>query len=314
MRFQYLIALVLTVAGAGTFWYKTTASICPAPLHYRVGQIDTHFNLDTEAAKKHLANAEAVWEDSAGRELFTYDENATFVVDFIFDERQAEADIEVTEQKALDTKKSENDSLVETIEDLQSEYDDLAESYKERVSSYESRLNSYNDRVSSYNDQGGAPSEVFSELEQERNNLNVESVALSKKADELTALASKMNELSERGNRLVDEYNQEVVAYNKKFGYAREFTQGDYQNGRISVYKFSDDSELMAVLTHEFGHALGLDHVEGDSSVMYYLLKDTFGTPVLSQEDKDAFVAQCGTGEEWPQRIRAFIRTLLPNN
>lgn len=311
MRFSYLLALILTLAGAGTFWYKSTASICPVPLHYRVGQIDPHFNLDTEAAKKHLTNAEAVWEDSAGRDLFTYEENASLVVDFIFDERQAEADVEVTEQKALDTKKSENDSLVETIEGLQTEYDELAESYNKRVSLYEARLNAHNDRVSSYNDQGGAPSEVFSELEQERNRLNTESVALSKKADELTALANKMNELSERGNQLVDEYNQEVVSYNKKFGYAREFTQGDYQDGRINVYKFSDDSELLAVLTHEFGHALGLDHVEGDSSVMYYLLKDTVSTPVLSQEDKDAFVIQCGTGEEWPHRMRALIRTLI---
>lgn len=314
MRFPFLVVLVLTLAGAGTFWYKSTAAICPTPLTYRVGQIDSHFNLDTEAAKKHLAKAEAVWEETAGRQLFIYDEKSTFVVDFIFDERQAEADIETTEQKTLDTKKSENDGLVKTIEDLQKEYDSLSESYKKRVGSYEARLNAYNDKVNSYNDQGGAPGDVFSELERERVSLNVESKELSKKADELTTLSNKINELSERGNALVEKYNEEVVEYNKKFGYAREFTQGDYQGERINVYKFSDEAELVAVLTHEFGHALGIGHVEGESSVMYYLLKDTTGTPVLSKEDKDAFVAQCATGEEWPHRIRAIIRTLLPNS
>lgn len=314
MRFPFLVVLVLTFAGAGTFWYKSTAAICPAPLTYRVGEIDSHFNLDTEAAKKHLAKAEAVWEESAGRELFIYDEKATFVVDFIFDERQAEADIEVTEQNALDAKKIENDSLVDTIENLQKEYDALGDSYKKRVSTYEAKLNAHNDKVNSYNDQGGAPTEVFAELERERSNLNAESAELSKKADELTGLANKINELSERGNELVGQYNEEVVEYNKKFGYAREFTQGDYQGERINVYKFSDDAELLAVLTHEFGHALGLEHVEGESSVMYYLLKNTTDAPTLSKEDKDAFVAQCGSGEEWPHRIRAIIRTLLPNS
>jgi predicted RNase H-like nuclease (RuvC/YqgF family) len=314
MRFPYLVALILTLAGAGTFWYKSTAAICPVPLTYRVGQIDSHFNLDIEAAKKHLAKAEAVWEESAGRELFIYDEKATLVVDFIFDERQAEADIEVTEQKALDTKKTENDTLVKTIEDLQKEYDSLSESYKKRVGSYEARLNAYNDKVNSYNDQGGAPGDVFSELEQERVSLNVESKELSKKADELTTLSNKINELSERGNALVEKYNEEVVEYNKKFGYAREFTQGDYQGERINVYKFSDDAELLAVLTHELGHALGLEHVEGESSVMYYLLKDTTSAPVLSKDDEAAFVAQCGTGKEWPHRVRTLIRSLLPNH
>jgi hypothetical protein len=310
MRFPYLLALVLTFAGTGTFWYKNTDSVCPTPLTYRVGAIDSHFNLDIDAAKTHLAEAEAVWEAAAGRELFVYDDNAAFVVDFIFDERQAEADIEVTKQRDLDTKKSENDSLVKTIEDLQSEYSTLSEKYKQRVSAYEVRLTAYNQRVSTLNDQGGAPAEVFGELEQERGGLNAESSELSKKADELTSLSNKINELSQQGTQLVDKYNQEVADYNKKFGYAREFTQGDYQGDHINVYKFSNDEELQAVLTHEFGHALGLEHVEGESSVMYYLLKDTTGTPVLSKEDKDAFVTQCGTGEEWQHRVRALIRTL----
>ena len=40
MRFPYLVALILTVAGAGTFWYKSTAAVCPVPLSYKVGEID----------------------------------------------------------------------------------------------------------------------------------------------------------------------------------------------------------------------------------------------------------------------------------
>ncbi|MEY2665619.1 MAG: hypothetical protein RLZZ480_724 [Candidatus Parcubacteria bacterium] len=309
MRFPFLAALVLTIAGAGTFWYKSTEFVCPVPLHYRVGTIDDHFNLTVEQAKNHLAKAEAVWEKEARHELFVYDDNATFVVDFIYDERQAEAINENSERAILDAKKAENDEIMKTVEGLQKEYDSLTYAYQERVSSYESRLTAYNERVNSYNDQGGAPDAVFGELEKERKSLSNESAQLSKKAEELSTLAQKINELGEKGNKLVEEYNREVMAYNEKYGYAREFTQGDYQGDKINVYKFSTDDELWAVLTHEFGHALGIEHVDDDSSVMYYLLKDTTGTPTLSQKDKDAFVAQCGTGQEWPQRIRAMIRS-----
>jgi predicted NACHT family NTPase len=154
---------------------------------------------------------------------------------------------------------------------------------------------------------------VFEELEQEKNKLSQESAALSKKAEELTALANNMNDLSTKGNALVDEYNQDVLAYNKLFGYAREFTQGDYEGDRINIYKFSNDRELVAVLTHEFGHSLGLDHVEGETSVMYYLLTETGDVPVLSLADKAAFLTTCGSGDELSNRVRSLIRTVLTN-
>lgn len=311
MRFPYIIALVITLAGAGSFWYQSTAAICPAPLSYRVGQIDTQFNLTKEQAVQYLFEAESVWEKEIGRELFTYDGSAPFTVNFVFDDRQADANFEVTERALLDTKKTENETLLATVNTLQAQYDELSVTYKKRVESYEQRLSSYNEKVNSYNDQGGAPGEVFSNLEKEKEVLNQESSALSKTADELNVLADKTNELAEKGNQFVEIYNQEVALYNQKFGYSKEFTQGDYQANTINVYKFSDEYELKSVLTHEFGHALGIGHVEGESSIMYYLLKDTSSAPVLSPEDKEALISMCGTGDELAHRARLAIRSFL---
>lgn len=301
----------MALAGAGTFWYQSTAAVCPVPLSYRVGSIDSHFSITKDEAKERLLKAETVWEKETGRELFVYDENASFVVDFIYDERQEEANMEQTDRTHLDQKKKENDDLIASTEALQKKYEELSTSYAKEVSAYEGRLSAYNDRVSSYNDQGGAPEAVFAELERTRVRLDKESQSLNKTADELNALADEVNAANEKSNQLVDAYNAEVEAYNKKYGYEKEFTQGDYDGTKINIYKFSNENELVTVLVHEFGHALGLDHVDDASSVMYYLLGDTNDSLLLSQEDKDAFTAQCGTGTELSHKARALIRSAL---
>lgn len=311
MRFPFLVALITSIALAGTVWYKQTATICPTPLAYKVNQIDSHFNITVEQAKAHVAVAEAVWEKGAGRDLFYYDENADLVIDFVFDDRQALADSEMSQKQQLDNKRDENDALRKTIEELQKEYEEDANAYERVVNAYERDLTAYNNKVQSYNDQGGAPSEAYDELEAEKNSLNRTSGELDATSDRLNELAGKINELGNNSNKLVDEYNREVETYNEQFGFSREFTQGDYFDGTISIYKFSDDRELVAVLTHELGHALGIEHVEDPSSVMYYLLEDSDFAPVLSAEDTEAFMAVCGTGESIEGKVRETIRNIL---
>jgi len=311
MRFPFIAALVLTIAGASTFWYKDTAGICPAPITYRIGQLDSHFAISKEDAIAELKKSEEIWENHAGRELFTYDEEGVLVVDFVFDERQAMADSELTSRQTLDARKVEHEKLFATIDGLQKEYESRTNDYQKELSAYEGRLSTYNETVSRYNDQGGAPSEEFAKLERDKASLARESEALNAKSASLNEMAGKINQLGDEANKLVEAYNKEVEQYNDQFGYEREFTQGDYGGGKINIYKFSNREELHTVLVHEFGHALGIDHVEGGSSVMYYLLGDTTVTPELSSEDKEAFASVCGDGTGIEHTLRRFIRTTL---
>lgn len=311
MRSSYLITLLIVLIGAGTYWYQSTAAICPAPLAYRLGDIDPSFDLTREQALAHVREAEAVWENETQRELFRYDDTAEFTVDFIFDERQATANSEEAQREALDTQRSKSEEVLQTVESLQAQYQSLSASYESRVVEYEERLDEYNAEVNQYNDRGGAPADVFTKLEQEREGLNDEADKLTRTASELSQLAAKINTLGERGNELVETYNEGVNQYNSEFGFAHEFTQGDYQGGKIHVYKFSNEAEVITVLAHEFGHALGIDHVEGDSSLMYYLLEDTSKSPILSGEDLAAYVAVCGTAETFEQKVRRAIREVL---
>jgi predicted Zn-dependent protease len=54
-----------------------------------------------------------------------------------------------------------------------------------------------------------------------------------------------------------------------------EFEEGTYRedaSGRqIDIYQFDTKGKLARVLAHEFGHALGLAHLENPKAVMYRL-------------------------------------------
>lgn len=296
---------------AGSYWYQTTASLCPAPVLYRLGNIDPSFTLSREEALAYVTQAERFWEDAVGRELFVYDADATLVIQFVYDDRQATADAAVMARKALDDQWQESEEVRTTLTALQTEYEALTRSYQEQVAAYEVRFRSYNDEVTMFNDRGGAPPADHERLAVERQALSAEMTRLDRLNEELAAMASQINRLAERGNALIDAYNTEVSQYNHAYGYTREFTQGDYQGDQINIYKFSDETELVTVLAHEFGHALGIGHVEGSNSLMYYLLEGSGASSALSAFDIAAFEAVCGYEETVAQQIRRHIRTSL---
>ena len=313
MRVSYLVFLLATIFLAGTYWYQSTAYVCPVPLHYRIGEIDQSFSLSVEAARQYTKSAEAVWEDEVRRELFVYDETADFTIDFIFDERQATANSEEAKRAVLDEQRAENDRVLAIAKSLQKEHQDLSETYQAEVDAYETRLAAYNREVGKYNDRGGAPPEVFEELETEREALTQVANQLSTRVVELNALIKEINELSERGNQLVTAYNEEVDQYNKQYGFTREFTQGDHQGDKIHIYKFSSDNELITVLAHEFGHALGIGHVDEPTSLMYYLLENTDEPAFLTPDDVAVYREVCGVTESTEQKFRRWVRELLAN-
>jgi hypothetical protein len=311
MRSSYPIVLFLSLVVAGTYWYQSTAYICPAPLEYRLGDLNEQFGISSSTAIGYITEAENYWEEATGRDLFIYNEEADFTVDFVFDERQEDANEQEVSRAELDAKWTESEEVRGTIEKLQSSYDGLAESHADDIDAYEARLTSYNQRVNKYNDQGGAPPDIFAELEEERESVNKISRKLNETANDLSKLATEINSLGERGSELVDKYNNEVQSYNYRFGHAGEFTQGDYQGDNINIYKFSNDNEVITVLAHEFGHALGLDHVDDETALMYYLLEDPNSSPELSTADLELFYEVCGQEDTLAHEVRRTIRNLL---
>lgn len=313
MRNAILTVLsIVLIFGAGYIYYVAVAQ-CPVPLAYHVGHIDEQFNITHENAKLAALRAESVWEDATGQNLFSYDEDSNFTINFVFDDRQAFSDAENEYKERLDETASVNETISEQYENLVTQYNTLQLMYADEAEAYERALAAYNTKVQQYNDQGGAPPKAYAELEKEKDELDAEQESLNQLANKLNTVVKEINEVGSEGNRLIETYNRGVDVYNKTFGESREFTQGEYQGNVINVYTFVDIPELELVLAHEFGHALHLKHVAGEASIMYYMIGGQPASLDLSAYDLNEFARVCGEHSLW-DRIEGGIQSLFTKN
>ena len=307
MRPIFASALILVLVGSG-FYATTQAGLrCFDPLPYRLGEFDERFGLSSEEARIAINTAAAVWEDTLGRDLYVYDLDADFTINFFFDDRQQRIKAEELLRTRLDANQSVNSAVNEAYEELVRSYEAKEVTYQANVAAYEARLRTYNAEVARYNDAGGAPPAVFERLEAEKAELDRQVQAVNSAGAELNALADQINELGEQGNQLVQRYNERDATYNERIGESREFTQGDYQGDLINIYSFADQSELELVLAHELGHALGLDHVEDETAIMHYLLGAQSPELALSDDDRLAFINRCGEDVSWRSRAQQVL-------
>lgn len=302
--------LLLTVVLAGTYWYTNVAAVCRTPISYSIGELDSRFHLSESQARTAVSDAEAVWEDATGRNLFTYDPDASFKINFVYDERQQTTDTESVLRKLLDRKAEVNQDFESQYDELVGRYRELESEYHDQKAAYEQRLDAYNQKVDEFNQAGGAPPKEYQKLEDERKALETEEAELQTQVKKLNTLVDQINNIGAKGSELVDEYNQNVNTYNEQFGTEREFTQGDYEGNKINIYTFKNRNELVTVLAHEFGHALHLDHVDNEKSVMYYLMGGQTIPPGLTAEDLGEFSDVCGYDDGFWSKLRTRVSNL----
>lgn len=262
---------------------------CAEPIAYAITGYDSRFGISEEAFAEAVAEAALLWNDAAGRTVLAESAEPDVTIHLLYDERQRAVDLGDTiggEQDAYDTLKAEVDRLSERFVSERTAYESRAAAYERDVREYEQNIETWNAR-------GGAPPAVYEELEEEKRSLERRRVALRGDVDELNALADTVQERVEELNALADETNRKVNTYNKTLGH--DFDQGNYVEDeagkRITIFTFEDEMELKRVLAHEFGHALGIGHVEDAGSIMYsYNIGNSL---TLSEADQVALRQVC---------------------
>lgn len=300
MRSGFIIGLMVTVLFSGGYFYYVAQAICPIPLEYSIGEIDESFGITFDEVKLVLAEAESIWEDATGQNLFTYSEDADFTVSFVYDDRQAQTDAEGEFKDKLDTTQNAADALNQTYAQLVEEYDTLQTTYSQKADRYETNITAYNTQVEELNAKGGASPGEYEVLEERKEELAVERAELNELGRQLNSLVAEINKVGDRGNKLIETYNRGVAEYNNTFGHSREFTQGTYStDGEINIYAFDSKEELRLVLAHELGHAISLDHVANEESIMYFLIGDQPVELEPTEEDMAEYVRICSEMSMW---------------
>ena len=308
--FKNIIVLTLISFSAFVF-YQSSKGVwadlyekyfpCRGPIYYTLGFFDNRFGIKEKDFLINITKAEEVWEIPFSREFFKYtdDQNLENVlkINLVYDYRQ-----EITSKMknlgiVVDQTKASYDDIRSKYEILQREYLENKKKYETLVSIFQARQSKYVEQVNYWNKKGGAPQDVFDTLTAEAQFLKKEFERIKKIENSINNDASNVNALVAVINDLAHTLNINVAKLNN-IGQTRgeEFTQGEYTEGslgqEINVFEFSTKEKLVRLLAHEFGHSLGLLHVEDKEAIMYRLNENKDGK--LREDDISALKAKCG--------------------
>jgi len=295
MSLRSLGLLLLFGCTLGVWWQRGQSYVpCTRPLAYRLGQVDERFGLRPGAFHDAIHQAEQVWETALGENLFEYDPAARLTINLIFDERQQTALASQRLADKLEQTVSSHATLAESHAYWHQVLNEKTQAYAQAVADYQARGEQYQVNVQKWNAQGGAPHQVYADLESERQHLQEWLQQLDSDRADLQNLVKTVNTLAERSRTLTATYNRQVKTYKSLYGENRHFHKGEYNGKTITIYQFHDLNDLILVLAHELGHALGVDHVKNPEAVMHDSIGEQDLEPVaLTPDDIMALRTVC---------------------
>jgi hypothetical protein len=267
---------------------------CDKPLTYAIGTVDPRFNISQADFQNTIEQAQKIWENAIGRQLFQYDPNSTFKINLVYDDRQANSQEAQKMEKDLNTLQNSHEAIINQYNNVSSAYKKRLDDYNSAVADYEKKLDKYNNEVDSWNAKGGAPEDTYNDLKKQKSDLEDTYNKLEKERKAIDVLVGQNNNLAAQEKNIVNTYNSNLTTYQNKYGQPSQFDKGVYDGKEIDIYQFNALDDLRLTIAHELGHYLGLDHVENSKSIMYYLMGDQdINNPQPSAEDISAFKNVC---------------------
>jgi len=274
-------------------WHQHQAA-CHTPILYRIGYIDAQFGVSDSAVRAALEQATQLWGNALGRNLFAYSVTAKLTINFVFDERQQATRVKQRLLSRLQQTEASHTSLAQSYTTWSGLYQYKRNAYEAARRAYEARVQAYNTQIQQWNARGGTPVQVQQTLAVERVQIEASQRQLAADQSELQDIIATLKELEDRDKTLVETHARQVQSYNALYGEHRYFHKGEYDGKEITIYQYQDLDDLILILAHELGHALGLAHVDDPKAVMYELLSDQdLDTLTLTSADVRALHTAC---------------------
>lgn len=255
MKSTIISILFIVILGSFAFFYRDGLINlfyyfpCDHPINYTIGSVDARFDLSSDQFTTDVEEAANVWNQAEGKDLLTYDANAKLTISLIYDQRQ-----QLTNQI---------NSLDNTLQNEKNTLSPAMQAYKSQVQEFEQKMQDLNNQINYWNSKGGAPQDVYQKLIQQQKDLQQE-------ADQLNQLNKSLNQSADVYNAQVGQLNQTVDSFDAALQIKPEEGLYNPQNNTIVIYFNNGHNELIHTLAHELGHALGMQHVAGKNSIMYY--------------------------------------------
>lgn len=291
-----LITGLLVIALAATSFLGVRAFVknpCTTTLSWSLGDIDPRFNISRDTVLAYSKEAANTWNKaySPNPLLEHREKNGDITITFVYDERQRTTIQNERLKRTIEDEKKELTEIKETIESLRAEYQRLEESISSKTAAYNSRLSKHNKEIAYWNDRGGAPNDVYQRIQREAASLETERVSINAAISRYNRLADQIRNYGKEHNEIVGTINEKIGGLNETA--LRDFEEGTYDPGTetITIYEYGSIIALKRVLLHEFGHAIGLGHVDDEEAIMYSINQ---GKNVdLTDSDKAELAKRC---------------------